>query len=295
MRLAIQAIALGVTAVARAPATILVIYMALLAVVLPAAGIVAAALESSFDGRALERVMPGQADAAWIERAGHATRSASGNTLSPAIVGFAAQIANVADLIEGRSGGPIAVVPFAAWFVVWTLLLGGVLHRFARGTAVSSRAFLTACGRHFPPFAALAIGTLLVYAVGAAVYRAAPVNVRPWLLVPLIAGVGVATLIASYARARVAIDDANVRVAVASSVRLLRSTPLAVVTHAGAALAAWGVLMGGLAGLELAVGAGGSWRPVLVAQVYLAARIVLRLIWEASAVALVRMHLPAGI
>lgn len=276
---ALQAIVYGAGVVARSPGLILIVYIALVAAVVPAAAVVARDLDASFKARAIERVMPAAVDAGWFSRA---------NALSPAIIGFAAQRSNLDDLINGAAGSRLVVTPLIVWFVVWTLVLGGVLHRFAPAASPISRGFMAAALRCFPRFAAIAVATLAVYAMAAAAYTALPPNLRFPLLAPLVGVVAITTLIASYARAHIAIEDARLPVAIRSGVSMLRRGPATVATHALVAFAAWIAIMMLLALIDRTYGAGtGIWRPLLVAQAYVIARIVLRLIWEASAVSLV--------
>jgi hypothetical protein len=68
---------------------------------------------------------------------------------------------------------------------------------------------------------------------------------------------------------------------------MLRVEPVTCVTHGLIALSAWAVLLAVLAWIDREYGAGsGLWRPLLAAQAYVGARIVVRLVWEASSVAL---------
>jgi hypothetical protein len=275
---AVQTYVSGVRAVARAPALVLIIYIALVSVVLPSAAVVARSLDASFKQRTLERLDPGTVDDSWFERA----------PVKSNVMGFAAQLTNLDDLVAARMHDERVTAPLGAWFVAWTFLLGGVLQRLRSSTTATARSFIAACIRCWPPFAVIGVATLAVYAASAAAYATTPLAARPAVLVPLTLLVGVVTLVASYARAWVAIDGASLPTAVAFAARILRVQPLTVATHALIALAGWTVLLLALARLDVAYGAGtGFWRPLIVAQVYVGVRIVQRLVWEASVLALI--------
>jgi hypothetical protein len=288
---AIRAITVGGTAVARAPVLIAVTYLLLVAAVTPGAIRVMTSFERAFTSRAVEVVVPGIVDAEWFERANDATGSAIGTTITPAIVGFAAQLSNIDDLTEADARAPIVLAPMMAWAVAWTLLLGGILTRYAGPATSVRRSFVAASIHCFPRFLVIATVTVAIYLIGAFAYRTAPPPIHLPLLVVLVFAVGITTVVASYARARIVLDDVKVRVAIAGGVQMLRTAWLSVTAHVLLACGGWIFLMMVLAWLDRRLGAGiGFWRPLFVAQAYVVARIVFRLVWEASALSLVRMY-----
>jgi hypothetical protein len=290
MRRAIQAIAGGAGAVARAPILVVITYVALVAVVTPAVAVVATHLEEAFTARTLELVPPARADTAWLDEAGDATGAVLGSTFAPAMIGFAAQLSNIDDLARAEAREPIAWLPVIAWAVAWTFLLGGILARYAGRAASAPRSFVAASVRTFPRFLLIAAGTFLIYFAGAFAYRTAPREFRVLTLAVVLVVAGVTVVVASYARARIALHEVTVRAAIAQSLRMVRAEPRAVAAQTALACAGWIVLMSVLAWLDRQFGAGtGLWRPLLVAQGYVVARIILRLVWEASALTLVRM------
>ena len=158
----------GVRAVGRAPVIILATYLLLIAAVAPAAGALMWTLTTAFDRRVLD-LQPGpMVDEAWFARANDASRVVGGDSFSPAIVGLAAPLSNLADLASARYRSLPVSLTLVAWLMAWTFLLGGVLQRFAQDAAIGVGGFLRACVRRMLPFAAITLASLATYAGAAA-------------------------------------------------------------------------------------------------------------------------------
>jgi len=98
----------------------------------------------------------------WWDRFGESATGLS-RSFSPTVIGFGATLDNLSRLLD-RGSLPVAVVALAgAYMLVWLLLAGGILDRFARNRATSSRAFFGACGQYFPRFLRLGILGLFGY------------------------------------------------------------------------------------------------------------------------------------
>jgi hypothetical protein len=286
---AVQAIVFGSTAVLRAPTLILMTYGALVITTIPAVGGVALLLDRAFQQRVLEERPPGGVDAAWLSRAAKVTEPVAGDSFAPVMFGFGVLLSNLDDLARGdlRSWGVVSSV--AMWLVIWTFLLGGVLERFVLGRPFPASEFLNAAANRFAPFAAIAVVTAAVLLVVTLVVQVVPLSVRLPVFAVLGAGVTVTAVVASYTRAHIVVTNVALRQAVGDALGLFRRHPVSVLTHVGIAGSALGLLVVGMAAADFWYGAGGQpWRPVVVAQAYVVARIVGRLVWEASAIALVR-------
>jgi hypothetical protein len=97
----------------------------------------------------------------WQEFASQAT--GIGTTFSPTIIGFAATLDNISSLLDGqREIAPIAGA-LALYLVAWTFLAGGIIDRYARQRPVRAAGFFAACGVHFFRLLRLAIISGVVY------------------------------------------------------------------------------------------------------------------------------------
>ena len=104
--------------------------------------------------------------------------SGMGVTLGPAVIGFGIVLDNMtafADLLPR----PVALIGAAAVYVMlWVALAGGVIDRFARGRATHAHGFFAACGVFF--FRFLRLGVLM-----GAVYGLLFRYLHPWLFTTL--------------------------------------------------------------------------------------------------------------
>jgi hypothetical protein len=242
------------------------------------------------------------------------TSQASGlaTTFSPAVIGFAATLDNLNSVLDARTEiAPIAAV-LVVYMLAWVFLSGGIVDRYARQRATRGYAFFGACGVLFWRFLRLAI-------VAGAVYWFLFSYVNPWLLEDAYrrltrdlavernaffwrmalyavfgASVIAANLIFDYARIRLVVEDRRsalgaIRAALGFIGRHPRTTAglygLNALTFV-ALIAVWAVVAPG-AGPTGAV----MWGGFVVAQLYLLARIVLKLQFIASQTALFQASL----
>jgi hypothetical protein len=283
----LQAMIFGMRAVGRAPTVVLGTYLLLVAMVLPAAGALTWILQSALEGRALDLEAGPVVEEDWFDRANDASRVVVGDSFSPAIIGFAAPLSNLADLATARDRSLPTSGSLIAWLAAWTFVLGGVLQRFANGLTIGPGEFLHACVRRVPSFAAVALMCLAAYAGAVAVSAALP---RQVVLVVVTMAVGVVSVAAGYARARMVTEDVRLWPALAATARMMRSAPLTCAAHASLALVAWLGLLAAFAAADLLFGRGGQpWRAIVLMQGFIVARLALRLVWEASTLHLVRV------
>jgi len=108
----------------------------------------------------------------WQEFTSQAT--GIGTTFSPTIIGFAATLDNISSLLDGqREIAPIAGA-LALYLLTWTFLVGGIIDRYARQRPIRAAGFFAASGVHVFRLLRLAIVSGLVYWWLFA-------YVRPWL------------------------------------------------------------------------------------------------------------------
>jgi hypothetical protein len=301
----------GLKRVARAPLVVLGAWLVTLLVGLPLAlalrGMIAHHLGPSL---AAEEAAAGVNWDWWQEFLAQAT--GLGATLRPAIIGGAAPVANISDLLDNRPLATVLAGAVGAWLVIWSFLSGGVLDRYARNRAVGSAGFFAAAGVHFFRFLRLgAIALLAYWALFAWVHPALFDAAYPWLtrdttverhavalrvgLYALFGAVLIAiNVLVDYARIRIVVEDRHGVVgALAAAVRFVRRNPGAVIGLY--AVNAIGVLLVVAAYVTLAPGAtGGGWRVwtvLAIGQLYILARLFVKLQFYASQTALFQQAL----
>ena len=232
-----------------------------------------------------------------------AQSSGVGQTFVPAILGFAAVLANLAGLADG-SGPPAAVVwVVAAQLLVSTFLVGGVLDRLARDRAIGAGAFFAACGVYVFRFLRLSVVTVAVYAfLFITVHRWLFDGVYPRLLDDLTvertaflyrlglyvvfgALVLFANLVFDYAKVRAVVEDRRSMVgALSAGLRFVRRNLGATIgLYAINSLAFVAVLF--LYYLA-APGAGANALAFAIGQLFIVLRVIVRLQFAASQTAL---------
>jgi hypothetical protein len=195
-------------------------------------------------------------------------------------------------LIDASAMDPTPAVLSVVWSnyasvahaLVATFLLGGAMDRIARNRATASFGFFGACGMYFFRFlriAALAIPPyLLLFLVIFPLLPNTPVPREVWL-VPLVVGLH---LIFDYAKVRMVVEDRRSAIgSVAAAVRFVRRNPGAVL-----ALAAANAMLAGFTWWVAAISGIGETAAVYV---YLVARVLLRMIFAATEIALFQRRL----
>jgi hypothetical protein len=246
----------------------------------------------------------------WQEFAAQA--SGLGTTFTPAIIGFAAALDNISSVLDGRSEAVSVAGALALYLAGWTFLAGGILDRYARQRKTRSAGFFAASGMYFFRFLRLAI-------VAGVVYWLLFGYVHPWLFdewyvdatrdlgterhaflwrLAFYALFGALILLASivfdYTKVRIVVEDRrSVLGALAASVRFIRRHP----AHTFGLYALNGFIFVWLLAVWalIAPGAGGGgislWAGLAVAQLYLLARLLLKLHFLASETSLFQASL----
>ncbi len=223
-----------------------------------------------------------------------------GRTFSHEILGFGGTMAIASGFVDAQPLNSTLAGAVAAYIVLWIFLSGGILDRLARGRRIGIAAFFAACGGYFPRFLRLAAMT------GAAYYLLLG-WVHPYLFGPLwdrwtrdltserhaivvrtvlylvfLAALMGVNLIADFAKVRTVVEDRRSMIgALGASVRFARRRPLRVLGLY--LLNVLGLLVIVRFWLQLAPSATTpDWLALLIAQVYLLARIWARLAFVAS-------------
>lgn len=100
--------------------------------------------------------------------------SGLGTTFTPSVIGFAATLDNVSSLLDGQRETIPVIAALATYLMVWTLLSGGIIDRYARQRPTRAHGFFAAAGVFFWRF-------LRLGAIAGLVYWALFTYVHPWL------------------------------------------------------------------------------------------------------------------
>ena len=232
----------------------------------------------------------------WQEFASQA--SGLGSTFGPSLIGFAATMDNWSRLLDaGTLMAPLAAA-VAVYLGAWVFLTGGILDRYARQRPTRSVGFFSACGVFFFRFLRLAV-------VAGAAYWLLFTRVHPYLfdtwLDPLTDGLAVertaffwrllmyaifalllavVNLVMDYAKVRAVVEDRR------SMVGALVASLGFIVRHPGRVaglyllnaltflvlIATWALVAPGVGGLGASM-----WLGLVVGQLYILARLVLKL------------------
>ena len=152
----------GIRRVNGAPLVLAGMFALTLLVALPLATVVGSMIEEHLgDSLAAGAVASGNSLDWWQEFAAQAQGLAT--TFVPSIIGFGAVLGNVSAFLDNQPMAATIAGATTAWMVIWSFLSGGVLDRFARNRPTRTAGFFAACGTHFWRFLRLGILGWLVY------------------------------------------------------------------------------------------------------------------------------------
>lgn len=297
---AARAWAEGVQRVLHAPRLLAGVYVLTLVSALPLAIVVRGAIIDDLGNSVAAVSMAQGVDWAWWEEF-QARASGIARTLTPSVIGFAAVLHNLSAFLDGHPlDGPL-ITALTGYLAGWAFLVGGILDRLARQRPVATGAFFSACGTYFFRFCRLAV-------VAGATYWVLVGPLHNWLFNDLFPALTrdltvertafairialyalfltllvAANLVFDYAKIRAVVEDRRSMVgAVLAAMRFVRRRPLATIgLYALNGMAFMGVLA------LYAVAAPGAgtdaiWTALLVGQVYVAARLFIKLVFLAS-------------
>ena len=152
----------GARRVHRAPAIILAVWVLSLVIALPMGLVLRGMIRDSLGvSLAAEAAAEGVNYDWWNEFIDEA--AGLGRTFVPAIIGFAAPLKNLSDLVDNAALAGTAVVAVAAWLVLWAFIGGGIIDRYARGRTTRTPGFFAACGVFFFRFLRLGAMAWIAY------------------------------------------------------------------------------------------------------------------------------------
>ena len=246
----------------------------------------------------------------WQEFTAQAT--GLGTTFTPGIIGFATVLDNISGVLDARA----RVAPLAAALVLylagWAFLSGGILDRYARQRPIRAHGFFAASGVYGFRFLRLAV-------VAGLVYWWLFAYVHPWLFDTqfdkltrgmnaertaflvrtifylLFGSILVAVnLVVDYTKVRIVVEDRRSALgAIAAATRFIRNHPLQVFALYGlnsltflGLIAVWALVAPGTGGAGLSM-----WASFVLAQLYIVARLLMKLQFIASQIALFQANL----
>jgi hypothetical protein len=163
----------GMRRVNRAPAVLAGVWLVSVVLTLPMAFALRAMLaEHLASSLAADSALSGVNYGWWQEFDDQAT--GLGATFRPTIIGFGAVLDNLSTFVEGRARPAVLVGAACAYMAVWLFLAGGIIDRYARDRATRSHGFFAACGVFFWRFLRLAVVMWAAYALVLSI-------VQPWL------------------------------------------------------------------------------------------------------------------
>jgi hypothetical protein len=296
-----RALLQGIADVVRAPLLLIGVAVIMLMTALPFAGVIQSRLQASLSVQPHVNLDEIEIDPEWwMEFRRHARGLAA--TFTPAVLGFAATLDGISNLLDGKSIPMPLIAPLMLSIAVWALLWGGVLERFRAGHGLGVAGFVRAGAAHFIPFAFIAVSAavtnlLLFMTVHKLLFG--PVHsalvamthterdaflVRVLLYAIFFALIAAVSLVADYARV------AAVSRRVARPFEMLRLSFGFVRRHAGAVAVLF--LMTGLIFMAITIAYGtlevvggsqvGGWRAIAIGQAYVLVRLAIRLTFAAS-------------
>jgi hypothetical protein len=230
-----------------------------------------------------------------------------GATLRPTILGFGAVLDNLSALLD-QTARPLLIVGAAGTYILlWLFVAGGIIDRYARDRATGVHGFFSASGVFFFRFLRLGLVMLAVYGLLFGYLhpwlfdRMYPrltreVNIEPTAFfiragLYLIFGLalGACNLVFDYAKVRAVVEDRRSALgALTSGLRFVRRNAGAAVTLYLLDMGLFAITLAAYA--AVAPGAGGlgwtMWVGFAIAQLYILARLCVKLVFWASETAL---------
>jgi hypothetical protein len=235
-----------------------------------------------------------------------------GSSFVPSIIGFAAPLGNLSNLLDNRPLAATLASLVVVWLAMWAFIAGGIFDRYARARTTHTPAFFAACGVFFFRFLRLGAMAWLAYwllfrFVHGLLFDAGwdrwtrnltsereAFWIRVALYVVFAALLAAVNLVVDYAKVRAVVEDRRSMIgALLASARFVARHPRGTVllyllnTAVFAAILAVYAMVAPGAGWQGA----GVWLAFLGTQLYIVARIWAKLVFAASQVLLFQSRL----
>ena len=303
----------GVQRVAAAPAIAAGVFVITLLAAAPLATVMGTAISDHLGASlAADEAADGVNYEWWQEFTSQGGALGLNATFTPSIIGFATTLDSVSSLLDGRAIVPVVALALALYLLAWLFIQGGVIDRFARARTVGAHGFFAASGTFFFRFVRLAT-------VAAVVYWFLFAYVHGWLFGRWYVSVtrdlpfertvfywrvlmyvifamllALATIVFDYAKVRAVVEDRRSMIgALFAAIRFIRRHPGRVVALYVLNAVLFLVVIGVWAVLAPGAGRSGAsmWLGVIAAQLYILARLVVKLQVLASETALFQRSL----
>lgn len=238
--------------------------------------------------------------------------SGASASVGPAMIGFGAVVDNLSALLDWDLRPAIVGAAGVLYLLSWTFLTGGLIDRLARQRPLRAHAFFQACGGFF--FALLRLSLLSAVVYGVLIGRLHPwlfdglfdrwnerldsertaVLIRLALYGVFVLGLAATNLWFDYARVRLVVEDRG------SAIGALRASARFIRRHGWSAIGLYlcdALLFGLVLALYAAVAPGAgisplaAWSGFVIGQLYVAARLGVKLVFWASEIVLYQSHL----
>jgi len=292
----------GIHRVNRAPMILIAVWALTVLVSIPLALALRGMLADHLGGSLAAETAASGTNYAWMQEfADQAT--GLGVTFKPTIIGFGAVLDNLSAFIDDTERPVVIVGAASSYIVLWIFTAGGILDRYARDRATRTHGFFSASGVFFFRFLRLAAVQWIVYAFLFGYVHALlldrlyarithDVNVeRTAFLVRLalygVFGILVAAcaLVFDYAKVRAVVEDRRSMIgAIGAALGFIRRNYAAAAGLFALTFAMFAAVLGLYALVAPGAGGGGPsiWIAFAIGQLYIAARLWVKLVFWAS-------------
>lgn len=301
----------GMRRVERAPAILAGVWLITLALSLPLALALRGMLAQHLGGSLAADTAASGVNGDWMQEFGDQA-TGLGVTFKPTVIGFAAVLDNLSAFIDDTSRPIVIVGAAGAYLVIWLFLAGGIIDRYARDRPTRAAGFFGVSGVFFFRFLRLGVVMWIVYGflfgymhpwLFGDLYRRMTHDVtvertaffaRLALYIVFGAVLAACNLIFDYAKVRAVVEDRRSMIgAIAAALRFVQQhyagavgLYLADVGLFAAVVAMYGLLAPGAGGAGLSM-----WIALIVGQIYVLARLWVKLVFWASETALFQSRL----
>lgn len=237
----------------------------------------------------------------WLSEFGDQAVGAT-STLGPAVIGFAAVVDNLSAFLDWDVRPVVLSAMGIAYALLWVFLAGGLIDRFARNRATRTHAFFQASGGYF-------FRLLRLSAISTLIYAAIILHAHHWLLddtfdrltenldterTAFLIRIGLYAAFVSllalvniwfdYAKIRLVVEDrGSVLGALGAAARFVRRSGFGTFALYLVDAALFGAVL--MIYALVAPGATFTWLAFIAGQLYIAARIAVKLVFWASEIA----------
>ena len=301
----------GIRRVNRAPAILIGVWALTLLVSLPLAIALRGMLAQHLGGSLAADSAASGVNYDWMQEFGEQA-TGLGTTFKPTVIGFGAVLDNLSAFVDVTPRPVVITGAAVVYAVLWIFVAGGIIDRYARDRATRAYGFFAGAGGYFFRFLRLAVVQAIVYGVLFFL-------LHPWLfdsLYPrltheitvertafairaglyLVFGIPVAgfAMIFDYAKVRAVVEDRRSMLsAINASIGFIRRNAAAAVTLFLLNFATFAITLGLYAMVAPGSGRAGlaMWLGVAVGQIYVLARLWIKLTFWASETALFQARL----